>query len=115
MWAIRLPFAQEIDRFTPDEWETVHYTAHATRLTPQLTAALTQLAAQHDLSLFHLLLAAYLRCLQQWSELAYLVVNVADAQRPTQVPGMMEVVGAFADTLPLGLALESDEPLIALG
>jgi len=28
---------------------------------------------------------------------------------------MMEVVGAFADTLPLGLALESDEPLIALG
>ena len=66
---IRLPFAQEIDRFTPDEWDTVHYTAHATRLTPQLTAALTQLAAQHDLSLFHLLLAAYLRCLQQWSEL----------------------------------------------
>ncbi len=112
---IRLPFDRDPDQFTPEEWEVMQQAAHATRLTPHLTAALTQLAAQHDLSLFHLLLAAYLRALQRWSDLPYLIVNVADAQRPTQPPGMMQVVGSFADTLPLGLALEPNETVFALG
>lgn len=111
---LRLPFDHDPAWLTPDEWDTTQYTAHATPLTPVQSAALTQLAADHQLSLFHLVLALYLRALQQWSAATELVINVADAQRPPHLPGIMDMVGSFADTLPLWLTIDPAEPVLGL-
>ena len=109
-----LPFDHAPDALLPDEWDKTRYAAQATHLTAGQSAALLQLAATHNLSLFHLTLALYLRALQQWSAANHLIVNVADAQRPPHLPGVMAMVGSFADTLPLALTLEPDESALAL-
>ncbi|MBX3010090.1 MAG: amino acid adenylation domain-containing protein [Caldilineaceae bacterium] len=102
-------------RHAPSEEETpVHHAAHPFQLTVAQTAALRQVAAAQQLSLFHLLLALYFRALQQVSGQAYLVVNVADAQRSFQLPDLRHLVGSFADTLPVGLAVEEGETAVAL-
>lgn len=110
----QVPFDQDPARLAPEEWAQTRYSVQATDLTAAQTVALTQLAADHQLSLFHLLLALYLRTLQQWCAATNLLVNVADAQRPPHQPGVMAMVGAFADTLPLGLALDPTEAVLAL-
>ncbi|MFZ4662724.1 MAG: amino acid adenylation domain-containing protein [Caldilineaceae bacterium] len=109
-----LPFDHAPDALRPDEWDKTRYAAHATHLTAGQSAALLQLAATHNLSLFHLTLALYLRALQQWSAANHLIVNIADAQRPPHLPGVMAMVGSFADTLPLALTLEPGESALAL-
>ncbi|MCE7989609.1 MAG: amino acid adenylation domain-containing protein [Caldilinea sp. CFX5] len=111
---LRLPFDHDPETLLPDEWDKTRYAVHATRLTATQSAALTQLAADQNLSLFHLVLALYLRTLQQWTQTSNLIVNVADAQRPPHLPGIMAMVGSFADTLPLGLVVEPSEALFVL-
>lgn len=111
---LQVPFDQPPVRLTPEEWAQTRYIAQATRLTAAQSTALAQVAAAHQLSLFHLLLALYLRTLERWCAAAYLIINVADAQRPPHHPGVMAMVGAFADTLPLGLALDATETVVAL-
>ncbi|MFD0141698.1 MULTISPECIES: amino acid adenylation domain-containing protein [unclassified Streptomyces] len=67
-----------------------------------LTAALRATAAAHDVSLFHLLLAAYARCLSRWGGGREDVsVNVARARRDTRLTGVDRLVGPLADTLPI--------------
>lgn len=112
--SLQVPFDQEPAQLTPEAWAQTRYGAQATSLTAAQTIALTQVAADQQLSLFHLLLALYLRTLQHWCAATNLIVNVADAQRPPHQPGVMAMVGSFADTLPLGLALEPTEPVLAL-
>ncbi|MFD0312825.1 amino acid adenylation domain-containing protein [Streptomyces flavalbus] len=76
-----------------------------------LVAALRERAAEWNVSLFHLLLAAYVRCLCRWSGHQAVAVNVARAGRDARLPGLDRLVGPLADTLPLLLRTDPDEPL----
>ncbi|MFE5160888.1 amino acid adenylation domain-containing protein [Streptomyces sp. NPDC056697] len=88
--------------------------AHQVATDPHLTAALRKCAAAHGVSLFHLLLAAYARCLARWSGQRGIVVNVARARRELRLSGLDRLVGPLADTLPLSAAVDPDEPVPAL-
>ena len=80
-----------------------------------LSAALRELAAAHHVSLFHLLLAAYARCLSRWSGGREDVsVNVARARRETRLPGIDRLVGPLADTLPIPVHVGPDDSVQAL-
>ncbi|WP_326732335.1 non-ribosomal peptide synthetase/type I polyketide synthase [Streptomyces phaeochromogenes] len=79
-----------------------------------LTAGLERLAAAHDVSLFHLLLAAYVRCLVRWTGRRDIAVNVARARREDRFDGVDRLVGPLADTLPLLCEADPEEPLVAL-
>ncbi|MER6345050.1 non-ribosomal peptide synthetase/type I polyketide synthase [Streptomyces sp. NPDC001595] len=83
-------------------------------LDESLVAALRERAARWNVSLFHLLLAAYVRCLAQWSGQRDITVNIARAGRDARLPGFARLVGPLADTLPLLLRADPDEPLATL-
>ncbi|WP_413805908.1 amino acid adenylation domain-containing protein [Streptomyces sp. OE57] len=89
-------------------------TAHQVATDPGLTAALRECAAAHGVSLFHLLLAAYVRCLARWSGQRGIAVNVARARRELRLAGLDRLVGPLADTLPLSATIDPDEPVPAL-
>ncbi|WP_122261633.1 non-ribosomal peptide synthetase/type I polyketide synthase [Ornithinimicrobium cerasi] len=74
-----------------------------------VTDALRVRAAEHDVSLFHLVLSAYVRLLADLSGRPEVTVNVARAGRDARLPGIDRVVGPFADTLPLTVAITHDE------
>ncbi|MFE6409916.1 amino acid adenylation domain-containing protein [Streptomyces sp. NPDC057837] len=80
-------------------------------LDEDLVAALRETAAEGHVSLFHLLLAVYARCLARWSGHRAVAVNVARAGRDARLPGLDRLVGPLADTLPLLLDTDPDEPL----
>ncbi|TDC60687.1 condensation domain-containing protein, partial [Streptomyces hainanensis] len=90
---------------------TAHESAAAD---PRLTTALRELAAAHGVTPFHLLLAAYARCLARWSGRHEIAVNVARARRENLPAGAARMVGPLADTLPLLATVDPDEPLPAL-
>ncbi|MFF3846536.1 amino acid adenylation domain-containing protein [Streptomyces sp. NPDC002328] len=83
-------------------------------LDADLVAALRDRAARWNVSLFHLLLAAYVRCLARWTGHEDVTVNVARAGRDARIPGLDRLVGPLADTLPLLCAAAPDEPLADL-
>ncbi|MFJ9663539.1 amino acid adenylation domain-containing protein [Streptomyces sp. NPDC101219] len=87
---------------------------HHGELGAEPTRALERLAAAHDVSLFHLLLAAYVRCLARWSGRPDIAVNVARARREDRFDGVERLVGPLADTLPLLCRTTGGEPLVAL-
>ncbi|WP_051828371.1 hybrid non-ribosomal peptide synthetase/type I polyketide synthase [Streptomyces bicolor] len=89
-------------------------THHQTAVDAPLTAALRELAARHEVSLFHLLLAVYGRCLARWSGQRAVAVNVARARREAPLPGIDRLVGPLADTLPVFADVDPDEPVTAL-
>lgn len=89
-------------------------THHQTTVDASLTAALRAVAARHDISLFHLLLAVYGRCLARWSGQRAVAVNVARARREAPLPGIDRLVGPLADTLPVFAVVDPDEPVTAL-
>ncbi|WP_230991356.1 non-ribosomal peptide synthetase/type I polyketide synthase [Streptomyces endocoffeicus] len=89
-------------------------TAHQVATDPDRTAALRKCAAAHGVSLFHLLLAGYVRCLARWSGQRGIVVNVARARRELRLAGVDRLVGPLADTLPLAATVDPDEPVPAL-
>ncbi|MDX2633354.1 AMP-binding protein, partial [Streptomyces scabiei] len=89
-------------------------THHRTGIDEELTAALRETAARHGVSLFHLLLAVYGRCLARWSGRRAVAVNVARARRELPVPGIDTLVGPLADTLPVFVDVDPDEPVTAL-
>ncbi|WP_212735421.1 non-ribosomal peptide synthetase/type I polyketide synthase [Herbidospora galbida] len=80
-------------------------------LTADQSAALRATAAAHGVSLFHLLLAAYVRCLARWTGGGAVAVNVARARREVRLPGVDRLVGPLADTLPLLTGVRPGEPL----
>ncbi|MFD4322548.1 amino acid adenylation domain-containing protein, partial [Streptomyces sp. NPDC058548] len=89
--------------------------AHQVSPGPELTAALRETAAAHGVSLFHLLLAAYARCLSRWSGGREDVsVNVARARRETRLPGIDRLVGPLADTLPIPVRVGQCDSVHAL-
>ncbi|AZQ39733.1 amino acid adenylation domain-containing protein [Streptomyces cyaneochromogenes] len=87
---------------------------HQTTVDAPLTAALRELAARHEVSLFHLLLAVYGRCLARWSGQRAVAVNVARARREVPLPGIDRLVGPLADTLPVFADVDPDEPVTSL-
>ncbi|MER6997136.1 amino acid adenylation domain-containing protein [Streptomyces sp. NPDC000410] len=87
---------------------------HQSALDPELTEALRERAAAHDVSLFHLLLAAYVRCLARWSGQHEITVNIARARRDARLPGLDRLVGPLADTLPVRCEADPDEPVPVL-
>ncbi|MER5942316.1 amino acid adenylation domain-containing protein [Streptomyces sp. NPDC001928] len=89
-------------------------THHQSTVDDSLTAALREVAARHEVSLFHLLLAVYGRCLARWGGQRAVAVNVARARREAPLPGIDRLVGPLADTLPVFVAVDPDEPVTAL-
>ncbi|CAM5674781.1 amino acid adenylation domain-containing protein [Streptomyces chartreusis] len=89
-------------------------THHQSTVDASLTAALREVAARHDITLFHLLLAVYGRCLARWGGQRAVAVNVARARREAPLPGIDRLVGPLADTLPVFAAVDPDEPVTAL-
>lgn len=79
-------------------------------LTEQLTRELADRAAQLGVSLFHLVLTAYLRRLACWTDAAEVTVDVARAGRDARLPDLNGVVGPFADTLPLTVSAAAGTP-----
>ncbi|MBO4205328.1 amino acid adenylation domain-containing protein [Micromonospora echinofusca] len=105
-WTLRLPFDGD-----PDAAPAPPYSTHSAHLEPELVAALRARAARAGVSLFHLLLAGYVRCLARWSGQRQVPVNVARAGREARLPGIDRIVGPFADTLPLLADVDPDEPV----
>ncbi|MFJ2261561.1 amino acid adenylation domain-containing protein [Streptomyces sp. NPDC087844] len=106
---LRLPYDGD-----PDAPPAGPLTQHYGSLDATLTAGLERLAAAHDVSLFHLLLAAYVRCLSRWTGRRDIAVNVARARREERFAGVDRLVGPLADTLPLLCDTAPDEPVVAL-
>ncbi|MEU6987857.1 amino acid adenylation domain-containing protein [Streptomyces sp. NPDC046324] len=89
--------------------------AHQVAPGTDLTAGLREVAAAHEVSLFHLLLAAYARCLSRWGGGREDVsVNVARARRETRLPGVERLVGPLADTLPIPVHVGPDDSALTL-
>lgn len=101
---LRLPYDGD-----PAALPTAPLASRQSALDAQLTAALEERAAAHGVSLFHLLLAAHVRCLGRWSGQREVPVNVARARRDVRLPGLDRLVGPLADTLPLLCEADPDE------
>ncbi|MDT0574440.1 condensation domain-containing protein, partial [Streptomyces sp. DSM 3412] len=98
----------------PEAPPTPPLTHHRTEIDEELTTALRETAARHEVSLFHLLLAVYGRCLARWSGRRAVAVNVARARRESPVAGIDRLVGPLADTLPVFVDVDPAEPVTAL-
>ncbi|MFF3897133.1 amino acid adenylation domain-containing protein [Streptomyces sp. NPDC001812] len=109
---LRLPYDSDPDALVsgPSGPIVQHYGG----LDAELTAGLEQLAAAHGVSLFHLLLATYVRCLARWSKGRDVAVNVARARREDRFEGVDRLVGPLADTLPLLCRTADDEGVLPL-
>ncbi|MFF6910679.1 amino acid adenylation domain-containing protein [Streptomyces sp. NPDC012389] len=101
---LRLPYDGD-----PDALPTAPLATHGSALDASLTATLEERAAEHGVSLFHLLLAAHVRCLGRWSGQREVAVSVARARRDARLPGLDRLVGPLADTLPLLGESDPDE------
>ncbi|WP_204116972.1 non-ribosomal peptide synthetase/type I polyketide synthase [Streptomyces sp. CS147] len=114
-WADRLASRGEPLRlpYDGDPWAlpSAPLTTHQSSLDPALTGALEKRAADHGVSLFHLLLAVHVRCLARWSGQREITVNVARARRDGRPAGLDRLVGPLADTLPLLCSTDPDEPV----
>jgi amino acid adenylation domain-containing protein len=66
-------------------------------------SALREAAADAGVSLFHLVLASYLRCLATWTGQERVAVTVARAGRDARVPGIGALIGPLADVLPVAV------------
>jgi amino acid adenylation domain-containing protein len=88
--------------------------AHQFTISTSLTSALQARAAQLDVSLFHLLLTAYLRRLADWSGDDTVTANVARSGRDARLPDIERLVGPFADTLPITVAVSGASDVGAL-
>ncbi|MEV0218240.1 amino acid adenylation domain-containing protein [Streptomyces sp. NPDC050704] len=106
---LRLPYDGD-----PSAPPSAPLATHQRALDPTLTAALRERAAAHDVSLFHLLLAAYVRCLARWSGQREITVNIARARRDARLHGLDRLVGPLADTLPLLCEADPDESVPVL-
>ncbi|WP_030326416.1 hybrid non-ribosomal peptide synthetase/type I polyketide synthase [Streptomyces sp. NRRL B-3229] len=84
---------------------------HATGVDEALSAELRETAARNGVSLFHLLLAVYGRCLARWSGQRTVAVNVARSRRESRVAGIDRLVGPLADTLPVFVDVDPGEPV----
>jgi len=86
------------------------FDVHQVAADPALAELLRERARTAGVSLFHLLLAGYVRCLSRWSGQRLVPVAVARAGRTARLSGVDRMVGPFADTLPVLVRVDADEP-----
>ncbi len=84
--------------------------AHRQACGQSMSRELGQLARKAGVSLFHLLLAMYFRCLARWSSREEWVIGVAEARRDEHFADMARMIGSFAEVFPMKLALSPNEP-----
>ncbi|WP_239082460.1 non-ribosomal peptide synthetase [Actinoplanes teichomyceticus] len=90
------------------------YAVHQVALDARLSRRLAEHARDAGVSLFHLLLAGYVRCLARWSGQDDVPVQVARAGRTARLAGIDRMVGPFADTLPVLARAVPGESIVAL-
>ncbi|MEU6547782.1 amino acid adenylation domain-containing protein [Streptomyces sp. NPDC046859] len=93
----------------PRSAPTPPYVHHRATADAALSSDLRDLAARHEVSLFHLLLAVHVRCLARWSGRPAVAVNVARSRREAALPGIEHLVGPLADTLPVLVRVDPAE------
>ncbi|GIE31837.1 hypothetical protein Ait01nite_048820 [Actinoplanes italicus] len=106
---LRLPYDGDAD----DE-PKAPYAVHQRVLEKGISERLTATARAAGVSVFHLLLAGYVRCLARWTGQDAVPVSVARAGRTARLPGVDRIVGPFADTLPVLVETRAGEPAAAL-
>ncbi|MGI8987927.1 MAG: amino acid adenylation domain-containing protein [Nocardioidaceae bacterium] len=79
-----------------------------------LSTRLQARAAELDVSLFHLVLTAYVRRLACWGGQQRVTVNVARVGREARLHDIARLVGPFADTLPVTVTVHETSDSAAL-
>ncbi|MEU4619659.1 amino acid adenylation domain-containing protein [Actinoplanes sp. NPDC023801] len=110
---LRLPYDGDRDSAGDGE-PRGPYSVHQRVLDSGVSERLTATARTAGVSLFHLLLAGYVRCLARWTGQDEVPVSVARAGRTARLPGVERMVGPFADTLPLLAGTRPGESAVAL-
>lgn len=106
---------QEWVRCSTPETSEPQYLALPLSLGNSLSQRLEQRAARQGVTLFHWLLACYLRCLKNWLSSSVLTLGVAEARRGYPLAELGRVVGPLADVFPVHFALEDpNEPISQL-
>ncbi|GAB4152072.1 MAG: hypothetical protein Fur0021_16520 [Candidatus Promineifilaceae bacterium] len=90
----------------------VHYAQVQATLPAGVTAQLTDLARQHQLTLSTLVQGAWAMLLSAYSGAEDVVFGVTMAGRPAELDGLTETVGLFINTLPLRARLSGEQKLI---
>jgi amino acid adenylation domain-containing protein len=90
------------------------YAVHQRVVETGVSERLTATARAAGVSVFHLLLAGYVRCLARWTGQDTVPVSVARAGRTARLPGVERIVGPFADTLPVLAETRPGESAVAL-
>jgi amino acid adenylation domain-containing protein len=83
-------------------------------LSADQTAHMARRAQQAGVTLPVFVLAAYYRLLWDHTGQHDVVIRVAQGRREVRVPDARRIVGSFADSLPVRVRVEMDEPLAAL-
>ncbi|MEV6634975.1 amino acid adenylation domain-containing protein [Actinoplanes sp. NPDC051470] len=98
-----------------EEEPSAPFGVHQRVLEREIGDRLTAAAWTAGVSVFHLLLAGYVRCLARWSGQESVPVSVARAGRTARLDGIERMVGPFADTLPvLAADVRVGEPAVIL-
>ncbi len=87
------------------------FSIHQVQADRILTSNLERRAKDLDVSFFSLLLLSYSAALHEWSGATDFLVRTANARRDLRLADMEEIVGSFADSLPLRLALHPKRSL----
>ena len=93
----------------PEDAPAPPLTARQFGIDADLTRALQARAAALDVSLFHLVLSAFVRSLAGRTDQQHVTVNVARSGREARLAGIGGLVGPFADTLPISVELGATE------
>ncbi|HEY1245623.1 MAG TPA: condensation domain-containing protein, partial [Hyphomicrobiaceae bacterium] len=115
-WREALAGLEEATRVSPREGGHVPVAPEPITLAldKKLTAALTQQARRHGLTLNTVLQAAWAILLGRLSGREDVVFGVTVAGRPPEIAGIERMVGLFINTLPLRVKLAPGKPLLAL-
>ena len=83
-------------------------------LSPELTAALTRQARQHGLTLNTFVQAAWALLLRSLTGRSDVVFGITVAGRPPELPGVESMIGLFINTVPMRVAVQPAERLLAV-
>ncbi|MDH5490436.1 MAG: amino acid adenylation domain-containing protein, partial [Myxococcales bacterium] len=100
--ALRLPWR------APPSRPGARIRLHREALDPGERRLLFERARRFERTPFELLLTALMRCLSRWGAQPEISVNVALAGRDLGLEGVDEVIGCFADTLPVHARLDPE-------
>lgn len=102
-----------IDRLDPESATTGAVSAVFMELSPSVSEQLRTLAQQHHVTPNTFLQGAWAILLSRYSGEREVLFGVTVAGRPTDLPGVEDIVGLFINTLPLRLAISPDLPVMS--